>query len=133
MLSVFVISVRPSRAIACFDDPNYTVLNISGSDVLYRLDGEKYTRRQMDSKSRWAIIDGVIRAAEKGSQFALVNTNVQFTDDDISSKMATKNKSNNVPSIESLGAVNLPSGFKSLNFRFGAVTPLTDTTNTGNQ
>jgi hypothetical protein len=123
----FILSSRPS---ICFDDPNYTVLNISGSDILYRLEGEKYTRRQMDSKAKWAIIDSVIRAAEKGSQFALVNENVQFNSPDISGYHETKNKSNNTADINSFGVSNLSSGALSLNFTFGAVTSLSKTEET---
>jgi len=125
----FILSSRPS---ICFDDPNYTVLNISGSDILFRLEGEKYTRRQMDSRSRWAIIDSVIRQAEKGSQFALVNANVQFNDDDITGNTEKKNKSNVNPDLTSFGVSNLASGLMSLNFQFSAVTNVPETTKPSN-
>lgn len=115
----YILSSRPS---ICFDDPNYTILNISGSDVLYRLEGEKYTRRQMDSKSRWAIIESVVRAAEKGGQFALVNTGVQFTDQDVTSNNEKKNKSNNTSDLNAFGVTNLSSSDMSLNFQFSAIT-----------
>lgn len=120
----YILSSRPS---ICFDDPNYTILNISGSDILYRLEGEKYTRRQMDSKARWAIIESVVRAAEKGGQFALVNTGVQFTDQDVISSTEKKNKSNNTSDLNAFGVTNLSSSDMSLNFQFSAIT-LVDTT-----
>ena len=122
----FILSSRPS---ICFDDPNYTILNISGSDILYRLEGEKYTRRQMDSQARWAIIDSVIRPAEKGSQFALVNAQVQFNDHDITGKNEQKNKNNNTSDLNSFGVSNLASGLISLNFRFSAITNVPEETN----
>jgi len=114
----YVLSSRPS---ICFDDPSYTVLNISGSDILYRLEGEKYTRRQTDSRSKWAIIESVTRAAEKGSQFALVNEVVQFTDQDVISNTEKKNKNNTTSSLDSLGITNVTSMGVSLNFRFSAI------------
>lgn len=114
----YILSSRPS---ICFDDPSYTVLNISGSDVLYRLEGEKYTRRQMDTKARWAIIDSVVRVAEKGGQFALVNEAVHFTDQDVTSNTEKKNKSNNTPDLNTFGVTNLASGEVALNFQFGAI------------
>ena len=120
----YILSSRPS---ICFDDPNYTILNISGSDILYRLEGEKYTRRQMDSKARWAIIESVVRAAEKGGQFALVNTGVQFTDQDVISSTEKKNKSNNTSDLNAFGVTNLSSSDMSLNFQLSAIT-LVDTT-----
>ena len=115
----YILSSRPS---ICFDDPNYTILNISGSDILYRLEGEKYTRRQMDSKARWAIIESVVRSAEKGGQFALVNANVQFTDQDVTSDTEKKNKSNNTSDLNSFGVTNVSSSDMSLNFQFSAIT-----------
>ncbi len=114
----FILSSRPS---ICFDDPNYTILNISGSDILYRLEGEKYTRRQMDSKARWAIIEGVVRAAEKGGQFALVNANVQFNDQNVTSDTEKRNKSNNSADLNSFGVTNVSSSDMSLNFQFSAI------------
>jgi hypothetical protein len=114
----YILSSRPS---ICFDDPSYTILNISGSDILYRLEGEKYTRRQMDSKARWAIIESVTRAAEKGGQFALVNEIVQFTDQDVASNTEKKNKNNTNSSLDSMGVTNVTSMGMTLNFRFGAI------------
>lgn len=125
----FILSSRPS---ICFDDPNYTILNISGSDILYRLEGEKYTRRQMDSKARWAVIESVVRPAEKGGQFALVNANVQYTDPDVTSSIEKKNKSNNTSDLNAFGVTNLANGDMSLNFQFSAIT-LVDTTTGGNE
>jgi hypothetical protein len=77
----YVLNSTPSP---CWDDPKYVVLNISGADVLFRLEHEHYTRRQTSASSRWAIITGVQRKAPKGSQFKLVKENVLLpTDGDI--------------------------------------------------
>jgi hypothetical protein len=78
----YILNSTPSP---CWDDPKYVVLNISGSDILYRLENERYTRRQTSASSRWAIITGVQRKAPKGSKFKLVKENVLLpTDGDIS-------------------------------------------------
>jgi len=77
----YILNSTPSP---CWDDPKYVVLNISGSDILYRLENERYTRRQTSASSRWAIITGVQRKAPKGSKFKLVKENVLLpTDGDI--------------------------------------------------
>ncbi|MBV5346619.1 hypothetical protein JZU46_00080, partial [bacterium] len=86
----YVLATRPS---ICFDDPNYTILNISGSDVLFKLEGEKYTRRVISSKARWAVIEDVIRKAEKGSQFQLTNQHLQIIDRSMVSAEERRNKS----------------------------------------
>jgi len=45
-------TVTPNR-----DDPEYVILNISGNDVLSRLNGKKFTRRCRSSKGVWVSID----------------------------------------------------------------------------
>lgn len=49
-------TVTPNR-----DDPEYVILNISGNDVLSRLNGKKYTRRCRSSKGVWVSVDNVSR------------------------------------------------------------------------
>ena len=49
-------TVTPNR-----DDPEYVILNISGNDVLSKLNGKKYTRRCRSSKGVWVSIDSVSR------------------------------------------------------------------------
>lgn len=108
----YILSTRPS---ICFDDPNYTIINISGSDVLYRLDNEKYTRRQINSNTRWAVIESVVRTAGKGGQFELINDPVQIVDPSPESAMESKNKSITA-GAPNLGALNLPDGTRPVQF-----------------
>lgn len=117
----YVLSTRPS---ICFDDPNYTILNISGSDILYKLEGEKYTRRVIASKARWAVIEDVIRKAEKGSQFQLVNMPLQIIDQSMISKEEKKNKNYTNSPLESLGKANLAPGSLYVDFNFSAIKPI---------
>lgn len=49
-------TVTPNR-----DDPEFVILNISGNDVLSKLNGKKYTRRCRSSKGVWVSIDNVSR------------------------------------------------------------------------
>ena len=49
-------TISPNR-----DDPEYVILNISGNDVLAKLNGKKYTRRCRSSKGVWVSIDNVSR------------------------------------------------------------------------
>ncbi|HLD90932.1 MAG TPA: hypothetical protein VI911_07970 [Patescibacteria group bacterium] len=52
----FIKKVVPSPV---WDDPAYLMLNISGTDVLYRLENKRFTRRQTYSDSAWATITSV--------------------------------------------------------------------------
>jgi len=49
-------TVSPNR-----DDPSFVILNISGNDILSRLNGKKYTRRCRSSKGVWVSVDSVAR------------------------------------------------------------------------
>ena len=117
----YVLSTRPS---ICFDDPNYTILNVSGSDILYKLEGEKYTRRVIASKARWAVIEDVIRKSEKGSHFQLVNTPLQIISPDMIDKEESKNKNHINNPLESLGKSNLAPGSMYVEFTFSAIKPI---------
>ena len=59
----FVKKVVPSPV---WDDPKYLMLNITGTDILYRLENKKVTRRQLDSDTSWAMITEV-RSGNKSS------------------------------------------------------------------
>lgn len=58
-------TVTPNR-----DDPEYVILNISGNDVLARLNGKKYTRRCRSSKGVWVSIDNVSRQGLRDGKLA---------------------------------------------------------------
>ena len=49
-------TVSPNR-----DDPEFVILNISGNDILNKLNGKKYTRRCRSTKGVWVSIDNVSR------------------------------------------------------------------------
>lgn len=114
----YVLSTRPS---ICFEDPNYTILNISGSDILYKLEGEKFTRRVVASEARWAVIESVEKKAEKGSQFALVNRAVMIIDQNPTSREERKNKNFTESPLQRLGMSNMAPGQQTVAFNFGAI------------
>ena len=58
-------TVSPNR-----DDPEYVILNISGNDVLAKLNGKKYTRRCRSSKGVWVSIDNVSRTGLRDGKLA---------------------------------------------------------------
>lgn len=62
----FVKKVVPSPV---WDDPAYLMLNITGTDILYRLENKKVTRRQTYSDTSWAMITGV-RPGNKSSKLS---------------------------------------------------------------
>ena len=86
----YVLNSTPSP---CWDDPTYIILNISGSDILHRLENERYTRRQITANNKWAVITGVQRVAPKSGHFRLVNYDVLIpTDGDIATQDQTRDK-----------------------------------------
>lgn len=86
----FVLSSKPSP---CWDDPSFIILNISGSDVLYKLENKKFTRRQVDAASKWASIDSVTREAEVSGAFKLKNKPVTVISQNQTPSTQTENKS----------------------------------------
>lgn len=62
---ILAINARP-----CFDDPQYTILDVSGTDIRKELEYKQYTRRSTDSLSSWALITGVVRKGLKSSKLA---------------------------------------------------------------
>jgi hypothetical protein len=58
-------TITPNR-----EDPEYVILNISGNDVLSRLNGKKFTRRCRGSKGVWVSIDGVAREGLRDQKLA---------------------------------------------------------------
>lgn len=54
----------------CNDDPNYVIMNISGADVLSKLEGKRYTRRCRSRKGLWVGIEGIARPGLRSSKLA---------------------------------------------------------------
>jgi hypothetical protein len=68
---VFVGIARSAKISPCFDDPDYVILAISGSDALSFLQGKKYTRRCRATKSAWVSINSVVRKKLKSGKFEI--------------------------------------------------------------
>jgi hypothetical protein len=62
---IFTGMVRSAKISPCFDDPQFVMISISGSDNLILLNGKKYTRRCRVTKSKYVTITGVVRAGLK--------------------------------------------------------------------
>jgi hypothetical protein len=45
----------------CREYPSYIIMNVTGVDVLSKLEGKKYTRRCRSVMSTWVSIEGVVR------------------------------------------------------------------------
>jgi hypothetical protein len=60
---VLAINSRP-----CFDDPQYAIVDVSGTDIRKELEYKQYTRRSTDSTSSWALITGVVRKGLKSQK-----------------------------------------------------------------
>lgn len=88
---IFTGYILQSSPSPCWDDPQYTILNISGADILYILENEQYTRLSSYTEDSWAIITGINRKAAKGTQFRLINSPVTLPTDGDSKSVWEKN------------------------------------------
>jgi hypothetical protein len=61
MNRIFTGVVRSANISPCREDPGFVILNLSGNDVLSRLQGKKYTRRCRSTKGVWVGIESVAR------------------------------------------------------------------------
>jgi len=71
---IFTGIVLQAKISPCWDDPQYVILSISGSDVLALLTGKKYTRRCRGTRSTWITINGVVRKGLKSAKFGYANS-----------------------------------------------------------
>lgn len=65
---VFTGIVTACQARPCFDDPGYSILDASGTDIRKLLENKQFTRRCTDTASSWALITGVVRKGLKSQK-----------------------------------------------------------------
>lgn len=63
---IFTGIVKKATINPCFDDPNYVLLNLSGSDPLMFLEGKKYTRRSVSHKHSFVLITSAREGLRSG-------------------------------------------------------------------
>jgi len=103
--SVFSGVIRSANITPCRDDPLFVILNISGVDVLSRLEGKKYTRRCRSTKGVWVSIESVTRPGLKSGKLAyvpakdnLTTSAIDVNKKDTTTKSMVKSVPSNVPS-----------------------------------
>lgn len=69
MNTIFSGILKRSTISPCWEDPGYVILNISGVDILSKLEGKKYTRRCRATTSSWVTINSVTREGLRGGKF----------------------------------------------------------------
>lgn len=79
---IFTGIVKRAQQSPCFDDPEFSLLTVSGEDVLSLLRNRKYTRRVKATKACWASIDSVTRPGHKNGKFKYVKEEVLVVSDD---------------------------------------------------
>ena len=102
--NVFSGIVRTANITPCRDDPLFVILNISGVDVLSRLEGKKYTRRCRSTKGVWVSIESVTRPGLKSGKLAYVPAKDNLTTSaiDVNKKdTTTKSMVRAVPKVAS--------------------------------
>jgi hypothetical protein len=67
---LFTGIARSANITPCRDDPIFIILNVSGNDVLSRLEGKKYTRRCRSTRGTWVSINNVTRPGLRTGKLA---------------------------------------------------------------
>jgi len=96
---IFTGICRSANITPCRDDPIFVILNVSGNDILSRLDGKKYTRRCRSTRGTWVSINSVTRPGLRAGK--LVYTAIDPTIEPMGGDVEKKN---NVTSTRALNA-----------------------------
>lgn len=98
--TIFNGIVRRITISPCNDDPGYVIMNLSGNDVLSKLEGKRYTRRCRSRKGLWVGIEGISRPGLRSGKLAYTpaDTTIQTWGGDVEKK-------NNVTQTR---AINMP-------------------------
>jgi len=67
--TIFRGIVKTAKVSPCHDDPSYVLINVSGSDVLSKLEGMKFTRRRRGTRVSWVSIDSIVRSGLRSGKF----------------------------------------------------------------
>lgn len=67
--TIFRGIVKNAKVSPCHDDPSYVLISVSGSDVLSKLEGMKFTRRRRGTRVSWVSIDSVVRGGLRSGKF----------------------------------------------------------------
>lgn len=66
---IFTGITKKATMTPCWDDPSFVILNLSGVDILHKLENKKFTRRQIVQESSFCCIEGVSRRGLKSDKF----------------------------------------------------------------
>ena len=72
MPKIYTGTVKTANMGPCREDPGYVILNISGEDILSKLNGKKFTRRCRSSRGVWVSIQGLVRPGLRSGQFQYI-------------------------------------------------------------
>lgn len=99
-----------ARFEACYDDPGYVILSLSGKDIMLLLEGKKFTRRCRASMGVFATINDVSRSGFKSGKFACTNLNTLTLDPGVSKNpLTTATIIQPIPGVGSESQSNSPS------------------------
>lgn len=89
--TIFRGVIKSAKVSPCNDDPSYVLINVSGSDVLSKLEGMKFTRRRRGTRVSWVSIDSVVRSGLRAGKFKYKTVDsldlMHTSDDEKESKM----------------------------------------------
>jgi hypothetical protein len=66
---IFTGIVKAANITPCKEDPGFVILNLSGEDILSKLQGKKFTRRCRSSRGVWVGIEGIVRPGLRSTSF----------------------------------------------------------------
>jgi hypothetical protein len=68
MNNIFYGFIKSITISPCRENPSFVIMNITGIDVLSKLEGRKYTRRCRSVSGTWVSIEGVTREGLRSSK-----------------------------------------------------------------
>jgi hypothetical protein len=100
--------VKAVNMTPCREDPGFVILNLSGEDILSRLQGKKFTRRCRSSRGLWVGIEGVARPGLRSGEFEYVANQpwIGTVGADVT-EVGSVTKTKNIPSFKET-AENVP-------------------------
>lgn len=107
MNRIFYGFIKTITISPCREYPNFVIMNITGLDILHKLDGKKYTRRCRYAHGTWVSITGVVREGLRSGKLLYLPNEPYLTFDG-----GQLNRQNSL--VSSRAMYSLPSSFEKM-------------------
>jgi hypothetical protein len=108
---IFTGIVKTATVSPCREDPGFVILNLSGTDILSKLQGRKYTRRCRSTKGVWIGIESVARPGLRSGKLTYTqrDTTIMTSGGDINRADTLVGTRSNVAEIQKSNITKAPS------------------------